>query len=440
MVISNTRKTKEEWENIINDWDNGSFEFLNWVENKSMKARIRHKECKEIFEIYVNSFVDSQRVYCRHCGKHTRLKTKEKFQEEINDKYGKNVYVLTGEYKGSKGKTTFYCTKCNEEIFTTPEQILLRGCPNCGKKRRSEKTILFNKENKRLSKEEIKNRFEIWNDELEWKMIGEPTPSKNKANGFYEITIQCNNCGNITSQGTDCILRRNYKCKYCKGRHISEKEAKEIIKEKSNGNIEIVKYNGWTQNGELLCLKHNNCYKVNTIKSASTQKFLGCAECNRENKSGENNWAWKGGASLVSNYFRGCIFAWIGKSYAAYNNCSVITGNTDNLVIHHCLFSFYQVVEDVLKENNINYEFTNKAIKDFYSGDKDENLLRILGEQIRKRHFALGWGVPIENNLHNEFHSKYGKINNTPEQFIEFAKSKGVNLKIENRLLVQSNY
>ena len=59
MVISNTRKTKEEWENIINEWDNGSFEFLNWVENKSMKARIRHKECKEIFEIYVNSFVDS---------------------------------------------------------------------------------------------------------------------------------------------------------------------------------------------------------------------------------------------------------------------------------------------------------------------------------------------------------------------------------------------
>ena len=29
-----------------------------------------------------------------------------------------------------------------------------------------------------------------------------------------------------------------------------------------------------------------------------------------------------------------------------------------------------------------------------------------------------------------------GKINNTPEQFIEFAKSKGVNLKIENGLLV----
>ena len=65
--------------------------------------------------------------------------------------------------------------------------------------------------------------------------------------------------------------------------------------------------------------------------------------------------------------------------------------------------------------------------------------MKDLESSVRRKHYAIGYGVPLTKEIHNEFHSKYGRINNSIDQLIEFAKEKRVNLKFENGKLIRIN-
>lgn len=58
-------------------------------------------------------------------------------------------------------------------------------------------------------------------------------------------------------------------------------------------------------------------------------------------------------------------------------------------------------------------------------------------KRIQQLHYESGHGVPITDSLHKEFHSIYGKNNNSAEQFIEFARSKGKDFKLIDKFLVK---
>ena len=68
--------------------------------------------------------------------------------------------------------------------------------------------------------------------------------------------------------------------------------------------------------------------------------------------------------------------------------------------------------------------------------DIDKEDLPKMRQRIQQLHYQNGYGVPLTDSLHKEFHAEYGRINNTPDQFIKFAKDKRVNLKIENNKLI----
>ena len=363
-----------------------------------------------------------------------KKKTVKEIQKELDIKWGKDYYLLVGEYINSKTPTTFYCSKCKREVISNFYQIKTRGCPECGRKRRSEKTLSMNK-GKALTKEKVKEKFEKWNVDNEWELLN-ISESENKNNGRFDLTVKCKECGFITTQGNQCIFKKNFYCKYCNGRHIPLQEARKRLEEKYNRNIKIIKYNGWTSKGTLKCEKHNNEF-ICSPKCSFTQVSGGCEYCDSENKSGENNWAWQRGKTIVFNYLRGCIDSWLYDSYQFYDNKCIITGESKDLVIHHFIKTFKTIVEETVEEFGLSYEVVKKEIQEFEQNSINSNMLKDLVNAVRRKHYAIGYGVPLTKDIHNEFHSKYGRINNTPDQLIEFAKDKRVNLKIENNKLVK---
>lgn len=365
-----------------------------------------------------------------------KKKTKEEIQEKLNDKWGKDFYILTGEYKGSKIQTTFFCSRCNKEVLAVPEQMTLRGCPECGKNRRREKTVNRNK-NSILTSEDIKKKFDLWNVNNTWELLN-IYPDINGSNGNFKIEVKCKDCGFVSIQGYQSIFKKSFYCKYCEGRHISLQEAQNRLNSKFHRNIQIIQYNGWDERGILKCEKHNNEFE-RIPKHSYRQKLGGCKLCDIDNKTGDKNGAWQRGKTVVFNRLRNSIDSWLYDSYQFYDNKCIITNSNQDLIIHHFIKSFKDIVEETVNEFGYSYEIVRKEIGEFETNGIKSTLLKDLENSIRRKHYAIGYGVPLNKKIHNEFHSKYGRVNNSIDQLIEFAKEKRIDLKFENGKLIQIN-
>jgi hypothetical protein len=171
-------------------------------------------------------------------------------------------------------------------------------------------------------------------------------------------------------------------------------------------------YNSCRQRLPYVCSAHPN--KVRYITYNKLQQGERCADCSKEKNMGENHHNWNGGVSSLSEYLRSNINDWKFKSMQEYNYKCVITGKTMD-VIHH-LYSFNKIVKETLKITKIPlYKEINK-----YSNIELENLKQVCLEL----HFKYGLGVCLTNEIHSMFHKKYGRNNNTLEQFEQFEQFK----------------
>ena len=159
-----------------------------------------------------------------------------------------------------------------------------------------------------------------------------------------------------------------------------------------------------------ICKKCKNSYRSMVLDRA---KGHGCPFCKVKRQTGKNSILWKNGESSLYDYCRKRLFLWKKKSLEYYNNVSIISGEKENLEIHHCNISFLDILNKTL-------DLCNIELKEYYGEYTQEELEQIVDTLI-KLHFESGYGVPLTNQEHILFHKMYGHKNNTNIQFVEFV-------------------
>lgn len=181
----------------------------------------------------------------------TTKKTKEEYQQLLDNKYNGNIQCI-GDYVNMSTKTLHFCKKHNHEYSSKPNDVLnsRTGCPLCGKelqKSKAEKTRTYTDE------EYKKALFEKYHGNIENL---EPCQSSHTS-----ILHICHKHNYQYTSHPRSVLGAKYGCKYCMDEHRSEmfslsfEEIKQKIYDLVGDEYEIVgKYvNGKTNT----TFKHN---------------------------------------------------------------------------------------------------------------------------------------------------------------------------------------
>ena len=119
---------------------------------------------------------------------------------------------------------------------------------------------------------------------------------------------------------------------------------------------------------------------------------------------------WKNGRSNLRKYLQKIIVDWKKKSMANYNYKCVVTGKSFE-VIHH-LYSFNKIISEALSELGLEHYV--------FIGEYSQDEIQPIADKVIEIHSRYPLGVPLIKNVHNRFHSLYGKLDNTPSQFYDF--------------------
>lgn len=179
---------------------------------------------------------------------------------------------------------------------------------------------------------------------------------------------------------------------------------------------------GWN----CMCDCGNSKIVITHHLKAGLVKSCGCRECSK----GVNNSNWKGGLTPLYIFIRQAIEEWRKKSFEYYDyTCDISNKRGGDLVVHH-LIPFKDIVAEVMKELNLNIFET----MELYS----EKERKMIAEKSLELHFKYGLGVVLCRNIHNLFHSLYGKHNNSKEEFYEF-KRRYLNKEFESIMVMEKD-
>ncbi len=162
----------------------------------------------------------------------------------------------------------------------------------------------------------------------------------------------------------------------------------------------------YTQTDEYIKKSEDTNMKKYGVKRYSQTKEF------RRNNSGKNNTQWKGGTTDLSRYLRSYLNDWKKESFKLCNYRCMITNEKSDGKFHvHHLYSVNLIIRDIINDIDLELE---QVIGNYSS----EELNKITDLFIKKNNEI--YGVVLRPDIHNLFHSIYGKGNNTPEQFEEF--------------------
>lgn len=278
--------------------------------------------------------------------------------------------------------------------------------------------IDVSEEKVRLSKrkpytlEEIKVKFKEKGFELLTSELSE---------GVYTKVEYICSCGRTTSSKVCDVINKGTKCYEC-GKEDGAKKRKRSFEEinkiyEENGCILLSEYEEYHNSESLLKFKCK-CGNIDLKSFVSFKLTPKCSKCNIVH-NGNSHYCWKGGISPLHEYLRKTIYPWKIDSLKKYNYTCDISGKNNNLIIHH-LYNF----SDILKET---LDIVKLPIYKNISAYTQEEL-ELIKSTCLKLHYKYGLGICLTEDLHKEFHSIYGKRNNTLEQYLEF---KNIKLKEE---------
>lgn len=334
--------------------------------------------------------------------------TEEEFQKRLIDRFNGKIISLEN-YKGCHEKIKFFNVEKQEEFFTTPHTVFRdKEASRLNTRRYREKHPYQKKEGWRYTSEKFNQLFEL---EPDYELLSEFTGLKNTVNILHK------KCGKVYTTAAE-NFRFGRRCPYCSKGGYDLDKAKEKFKDKFGDKVTILEYNGWKNKGLFKC---NECGKVYEAIPIRIFDYVHHG-CDCWNQNGKNGPTWKGGVSEIEEILRTAVQQWKHDSYKYYNNKCIITNSKGNNHVHHVFKSFVDIRNEVFDELNI-------PLNAKYLKELTQEQLEYLRSTLLKKHYEYGLGVVLSIDLHKEFHKIYGTRNNTLEQFLDFAKSKGVLLE-----------
>jgi len=304
-------------------------------------------------------------------------------------KINPNILILSGTYINNSTNLKCKCLidGCEWDItwnmLQRPE-----GCPECARKN--------------LTLDKIKVELKILNPNM--KIL-----SDKYVNSFEHLECECLKDHYIWGTSWDS-LRSGTGCPKCGGRVLPTfAEAKEMIKS-HNPNIEIL---SGTYENRTSILKYKCSIDGNEWESTIGNLMNGsnCPVCVARSMSNSNHWNWKGGISSINEEMRLWLIDWKKDSMRQCNYKCAIT-NQPFQDIHH-LYSFNVISKEVfiLTKIDVKENISEYSLKE----------LETIKNKCLELHGKYGLGICLTKEVHKLFHSEYGILNNTSEQFKEFV-------------------
>lgn len=320
------------------------------------------------------------------------------FIEENDTK--RECTLLSTEYKNSSTPLLFMCNKCGK-TFERDWNHLKRGrfsCQSCSHKVESNITIQTVKD------------FILENDKNnECTLLS--TVYKNSST---PLSFCCNICGKEFQRDYEHLVRGKgrFRCPTC-GISIGAKTLKysEADVDKELGKKEYLRIGPYknAQTPFLATCKRGHQFTISFSNYLAGHS--GCKQCAIIDNSGENSPLWKGGESEVIDKLRKSLKDWKFSVMKRDNFLCQITKEHDDLVVHH-IDSFNTIIKKASSESGIPIY---RKVKDYDSLLDFEKLKN----KVLELH-TLNIGITLTRKIHNDFHKKYGKGNNTREQFNDY--------------------
>lgn len=117
----------------------------------------------------------------------------------------------------------------------------------------------------------------------------------------------------------------------------------------------------------------------------------------------------------IKKYVRSRLYPWRNKYIASCHHKCALTGQGDNLVVHH-IRGFTLIFDEAVEV--LNFPVREK-LSDYQQSEIDVLVQTVIAIQESYKQY-----ICIAESIHKEFHSLYGYGNNTPEQWDEFVRDR----------------
>lgn len=243
-------------------------------------------------------------------------------------------------------------------------------------------------------------------------------------NNTSPLTFKCNLCGDLfvrdfahLKRGRTCCekcakIKRNNKIKF------SIKEVNDYLEKEGNPCVLLSTEYVNAKTPLIFKCKCGNEFKrdFDHLKRGAYR----CEECYRKSfrkydfdKSDleqQDNSSY----DLTTVRLRNTIYSWREKYLKQYNFQCDISKVEKNLEVHHLNINFIDLLYIAI--NNLNLPYYK------YSYEYTEKEFYLIKEELIKLHNEVE-GVVLSKELHQLFHSQYGKYNNSKEQYLEFKQN-----------------
>lgn len=243
------KKTDSEFKCEVYDLVGNEYVFLDSYVKATVKLRVKHNTCGNIYEVSPNNFFQGSR--CPMCYVKARRKTNDQFKQEIYALVG-NEYTFLDSYLTTDTKIRVKHNKCGNIYKVSPNKFIHgRRCPLCyGNIKKTDADF----------KKEI---FALAGDEYTFL---EPY-----INAHTKLRVKHNKCGNIYSVEPAGFIY-GYRCPFCatNSKKANDQFKEDVYLQVGNDYTFLDPYAG---NKTKLRVRHNECGNIYKVRP---NDFLNC--------------------------------------------------------------------------------------------------------------------------------------------------------------------